>query len=145
MQLSTHFDLDEFTISEYAIRNGIDNTPNDDILDNLRFLCSMLEEVRSLLDKPMIITSGYRCPKLNSAIGGSKNSQHTQGLAADFICPQFGTPYQVAEEIMSSNIRFDQLIHEGKWAHISMSETPRREVLTAKFMPKVHYLKGLQK
>lgn len=144
MYLSSHFSLEEFVTSGYAVRNGIDNTPNDEQIDNLRFLCSTLEEIRLLLDKPMIILSGYRCPKLNSAIGGAKNSQHTLGLAADFICPQFGTPYDVADEIMRANIRVDQLIYEGSWVHVSISDAPRMEYLTARFNP-LRYEKGIRK
>ena len=144
MYLSAHFDLAEFVTSETAERYGIDNTPNDEIVDNLRFLCSTLEEVRQLLDKPLIIKSGYRCPKLNSAIGGAKTSQHMLGLAADFICPQFGSAYDVAYEIARSNMRFDQLIYEGSWVHISISDMPRHDILTARFNP-LSYEKGIQK
>ena len=145
MYLSAHFDLDEFITSETATRYGIDNTPNDEIVDNLRFLASMLEEVRILLDnKPIIIKSGYRCPKLNSAIGGAKTSQHMQGLAADFICPSYGTPYDICYEISASNLRFDQLIYEGNWVHISVSDQPRGDRLTAYFNPS-RYVKGIIK
>lgn len=148
MYLSAHFDLDEFITSETATRYGIDNTPNEEIVDNLRFLASMMEEVRLLLDKPIIIKSGYRCPKLNSAIGGAKTSQHMQGLAADFICPQFGKPYDVADEISRSDLRFDQLIYEGKngkpWVHISVSDQPRWERLTKEYNPD-KYVKGIIK
>ena len=150
MYLSAHFDLDEFITSETATRYGIDNTPNDDIVDNLRFLASMMEEVRILLgNKPITIKSGYRCPKLNSAIGGSKTSQHMQGLAADFICPQYGTPYDIADEISRSDLRFDQLIYEGAngsnpWIHMSVSDQPRGDRLTAYFNP-TRYVKGIVK
>lgn len=142
--LSAHFTLEEMVTSETATRYGIDNTPNDDTVDNLRFLSSTLEEVRILLDKPLLIKSGYRCPKLNSAIGGSKTSQHMLGLAADFICPQFGTPFDVVSEIARSTLIFDQLIYEGSWVHISITEAPRHEILTARFNP-TRYEKGINK
>ena len=131
MNLSAHFSLGELTVSQEASRRGIDNIPSLEIVDNLRWLASLLEEIRDLLGTPIIISSGYRSPKLNSTIGGSKNSQHVQGLAADFISPNFGDPYEVASAISSSALKYDQLILEyGSWVHISISDTPRRQDLT---------------
>lgn len=129
--LTAHFSLDELTVSETAARKGIDNTPSQEVVDNLQFLCSTLEEIRDLLGVPILITSGYRSPKLNAAIGGAKNSQHVEGLAADFIAPSYGSPWIVAKAIATSGIRFDQCIYEmGRWVHISVSETPRCQVLS---------------
>lgn len=131
MNLSKHFTLAEMTISQEAARRGIDNTPGLEVVDNLRWLSSLLEEVRALLGNPIAISSGYRSPKLNSAIGGAKSSQHVQGMAADFICPGFGDPYEVASAISRSALAYDQLIHEyGRWVHISISDTPRRQDLS---------------
>ena len=144
MYLSAHFDLAEFTTSQTAERLGINNTPDDEIIDNLRFLASMMEEIRLLLGKPITITSGYRSPKLNAAIRGSASSQHMKGLAADFICTAYGTPYEVADEIARSNLNFDQLIYEGQWVHVSVSDQPRHDILTAKFNP-LRYIKGIVK
>lgn len=72
---------------------------------------------------------------MNKAVGGTSASQHTQGLAADFICPQFGMPRSVASYLLDhSTLRFDQMIWEGQWVHISFVATnPRRQVLTAHF------------
>lgn len=144
MYLTANFSFAELTASQTAARRGIDNTPPDDVLDNMRALASLLEDVRRLLGKPISISSGYRSPALNTAIGGSANSQHCKGQAADFICPKFGTPYDVADAIARSNIAFDQLIYEGTWCHISWSETPRHEVLTARFKP-IRYEGGLHR
>jgi len=131
MNLSTHFTLDEMTVSQEAARRGIDNTPSLEIVDNLRWTASLLEEVRELLGVSIIVTSGYRSPKANAAIGGAKNSQHVRGFAADIIAPDFGDPYQVAKAISESSIRYDQLINEfGRWVHISVSEAPRRQDLS---------------
>lgn len=128
MNLSKHFTLAEMTVSQEASRRGIDNTPGLEVVDNLRWTASLLEELRDLLGHPILISSGYRSPKLNSAIGGSKSSQHVQGLAADFICPGFGDPYEVSNAISQSTIKYDQLIHEyGRWVHISISDAPRRQ------------------
>src|SRR5512147_97519 len=129
MQLSTHFRLSEFTSSQTATRRGIDNTPSREVVDALKRTALGLEAVRSLLMAPIIITSGYRSPALNKAIGGAKNSQHVRGEAVDFICPGFGSPKEVCEAINRSSLQFDQLIYEGTWIHISFSEKPKREAL----------------
>ena len=79
---------------------------------------------------PITVTSGYRCPALNAAIGGAKDSQHMRGEAADFICPRFGTPTEVAAALRDSGIEYDQLLLEfGRWVHISFSAAPRRQAL----------------
>lgn len=144
MQLSTHFRLSEFTSSQTATRRGIDNTPPREVVDALKRTALGLEAVRSLLMAPIIITSGYRSPALNKAIGGAKNSQHVKGEAVDFICPGFGSPKEVCEAINRSSLQFDQLIYEGTWIHISFSEKPKREALTAHFnVSGVSYSKGI--
>lgn len=132
MNLSPNFSLAELTHSQTASRREIDNRPPDSVVGNMRsILCPGLEKIRALLGKPILISSGYRSPVLNVAVGGSKTSQHTQGLAADFTCPGFGSPLAVAHAIKNSDIEFDQLIHEfGSWVHVSFSKTPRRQVLT---------------
>ena len=148
MKLSAHFALDEFTRSDYATRHGIDNTPPGFVLTNLRMLAARLERVRLILGTPLLITSGYRCPLLNRAIGGSTTSAHVGGLAADFISPEYGNAFAVARAIEANGdeIDFDQLIYEGGWVHVGFSALtqPRREVLTAKFRNgRAHYSEGL--
>lgn len=132
MKLSPHFLLDEFTVSQEAARLGLSNTPPVSAVNNLRKLAETMEQVRELLGQPIIVSSGYRAPRVNKAIGGSRRSAHMQGLACDFICPRFGTPLAVAKEIAGSIIEFDQLIHEfGRWVHIGLAEVPRRQLLSA--------------
>lgn len=146
MQLSAHFSLDELTFSQEAVRRGIDNTPDANVLANLQMLAAGLERVRSLLGYPVDVSSGYRCPKLNTAIGGSRNSQHIQGLAADFTSRLYGHPFDICKLIEENKyqVGFDQLIYEGRWVHISFADTPRLEVLTARFANGgVAYTKGL--
>ena len=136
MNLSQHFTLAEMTASDYAERKGIDNTPAPDIIENLKRTAEKLEECRSLLGYPIHISSGFRCSKVNSAIGGKPTSSHVQGLAADIKCPQFGLPHEVCQKIADSDIQFDQLILEyatpdGKgWVHIGLGSKNRRQVLT---------------
>ena len=147
MQLSEHFSLKEFTYSEIATRKGIDNTPNTEMLENLRMLALRLEGVRDVLSMPIHITSGYRSPKLNAAIGSKPTSSHVNGLAVDFICPSFGDPLEICHKLKEhwAEIEFDQLIYEGDWVHISCSDDhPRHEILTAHFMNgSVLYSRGL--
>jgi hypothetical protein len=131
-QLSPHFTLEEMIASQEAARKGIDNTPTSEIVEHLRETCAQLETVRGILgDRPISISSGYRCPKLNEAIGGAKDSAHMSGYAVDFICPSFGGPLTVCQAIAASGIVYDQLIHEyGNWTHISFDPRKRREALT---------------
>jgi hypothetical protein len=145
MKLSEHFNLDEFTASETALRRGIDNTPSPVITEKLRMLAATLEQVRSLLDNNSIrISSGFRCLALNRAIGSGDLSAHVLGYAVDFTCPKFGTPKEVANKIAESPIKFDQLIYEGTWVHLSVDPRNRREVLTAHFgKGKTSYTKGI--
>jgi hypothetical protein len=92
---------------------------------------------------PLEISSGYRCPELNSRVGGAKTSQHTRGQAADFTCDKFGPPLDIIKTIRVSDIDFDQCILEyAKWVHISFRAAPRGKVLTI-YDSKEGYLDGL--
>lgn len=133
MNLSENFTLEELTASEVALRKGIDNTPDAEIIAHLTELATGLEEVRRLLGVPMHINSGYRSPKVNIAVGGSATSAHCDGYAADFVAPQFGTPVEVCRAIRDSGIKFDQIIFEGTWTHLSFDPKMRQRVLTAHF------------
>lgn len=135
--LSTHFTLEELTDSQTAARQGIDNTPDTETIERLKLTCYGMEEVRKELeDKPILISSGYRSPALNKAIGGALNSQHVLGQAVDFTCPSFGTPAQIVSAIKQSDIPYDQVILEyfdpvkkTGWVHISFSPRNRRSAL----------------
>jgi hypothetical protein len=133
MILTAHFSLDEFTISQTAARAGIDNTIPTELLPNIKRVAGALEIVRGVLDVPVLISSGYRCPALNSLVGGVPTSAHTRGLAADFTAPAFGTPLQVARKLVEEGIVWDQLIYEfGTWVHLGLAITDdaaRHEVL----------------
>jgi zinc D-Ala-D-Ala carboxypeptidase len=144
--LSEHFTLEEFVISQIAVRKEIDNTPSADIVRNLRRLAAILENIRSFLGGVFIlISSGYRSPPLNTAVGGSAKSAHMLGLAADFTAPSFGTVIQVARKISGSDISYDQLIHEyGSWVHIGLANNgvePRKQNLS--IFKGTGYLKGI--
>lgn len=129
--LSAFFTIEELTDSQIAARKGIDNMPDVDILCNLQRTAMRLDEVRKLLGKPIIVSSGYRSPALNKTIGGSATSDHMTGNAVDFICPAFGSPQQVFDRIKHSGIKFDQLICElGRWVHIGFGAKNRGQCLS---------------
>ena len=133
MNLTDNFSLEELTASSTAVRLSIDNTPSLEIVAHLTQCAMGLEKVRALLGCPMHIDSGYRCQDLNKAVGGASNSAHMQGYAADFICPDFGTPVEIVRAIAASDIEFDKCIQEGTWVHISFDPAARRELLIANF------------
>src|SRR5437773_3755303 len=123
MQLSQHFSLEELVASETAARQGIDNTPDPRTLTNLIRLAETLERARRALDNhAMLITSGYRSETLNRVVGGSSSSMHTLGLAADFICPSFGSPFEVCRQLVRAQVPLDQLILEfAEWTHLGLA------------------------
>jgi hypothetical protein len=136
MQLSAHFTLAEFTASETAARHGISNDLPAELLANAKATCEMLERIRKFLTEhhgllrgaPIFITSGYRGVKLNALIGGSKNSAHTQALAADWHCPVAGRPVEIARLLAPhvDRLGIGQLINEfpsahGGWVHTQVT------------------------
>ena len=134
MQLSKNFTLKELTHSDTATRKGLDNTPTSEALANLERLVNLI--LQPLRDKlgPIRINSGYRSYKVNKAVGGANNSQHTKGQAADIVFLKEDL-YKAFEYIKDSNLPYDQLILEfDSWIHISICELgnkPRRQVLEA--------------
>lgn len=133
-KISPNFTLEELTHSETAVRRGINNEANAVIKNNLTITAANMESVRELLgNNPIIISSGYRSPALNRAVGGSAKSAHMDGWAVDFICPRFGTPKQIVDKLKDSDIKFDQVIEEGTWVHISFAPARRKQVLKATF------------
>lgn len=131
----SHFTIEELCASESATRLGIKNIPTANSLVNLKSLIVELEKVRELLgNKSIHINSGYRSPTLNRFIGGSNTSAHCFGYAADFTCKDFGTPKQIVQTIKDSGLKYDQLIYEGTWVHISFDPNKmRQQTLTATF------------
>lgn len=133
MNLSPNFTLEEMIASETAARYGIDNTPPNDVLMNLRRLALFLEEVRKVLGMPLHINSAYRSPEANQKVGGKPTSQHCKGCAAD-IKVKGMTPDQVVKAIIKAGLDYDQVIREfDSWTHVSISNTkaekPRKMAL----------------
>jgi uncharacterized protein YcbK (DUF882 family) len=134
MNLSPNFTLDELIASQTAARKGLDNTPNATEVANLVRVAALLEEVRALLNKPILINSGFRSKPVNDAVGSRDTSQHRIGCAADIRVTGM-TPREVVEACIKANIGYDQIIEEfGSWTHISVpdspSRPPRRQALT---------------
>jgi len=126
MQLTEHFSLQEMTVSEIGQRRGLDNTPNATEIVNLVRIASLLEQVRKLINKPIIVNSAFRSKAVNDAVGSRDTSQHRIGCAADIRVPGM-TPKEVVEACIKANIPFDQIIEEfGSWTHISVPDSPSR-------------------
>ena len=125
MQLSKNFTLEELTFSDAAMRHGIDNTPNDEIIENLKRLCALvLEPIREIVHKPVQVTSGYRCPIVNSLVGSKVTSQHIRGCAAD-IKVSGVTPDVLIKAIIGAGLPYEQVIREfDSWTHISVPNDP---------------------
>lgn len=145
MKLTEHFKLEEFTHSPTATQLKIDNSVPDDLMPNIQLTAIKLELVRKALGRPIIITSGYRCPKLNARVGGVSTSAHTKGLAVDFHS-SYGTPKEICQRLIDAGVQFDKLIQEhNQWVHIGFSPSNNRQiVLTAiKRGGKTVYVNGL--
>jgi hypothetical protein len=137
MQLTPHFSLAELTVTN----TKIDNIPSKEVIEVLRTTAFYMEKVREILGNVAItINSGYRSPDVNRQVGGTSNSSHTYGYAVDFTA--YGhTPLTISNILSKSNLKFDQLIYEKTWVHISFDPRMRGDILTLKGKGK--YVKGI--
>lgn len=124
-RLTQHFDLSEFTESSTAKKLGIINVPDLRICNNIEYGCvNVLEPLAEYLKEPIIISSGYRCLKLNKAVGGKPTSQHMTGEAADIHIPNAEYARKVFDFLKVSKF-VDQLLYEksknAQWLHVSWS------------------------
>jgi len=151
MNLTKNFTLSEMTKSETALRKGLDNTPGETEIGNLKLLCEkVLQPVRDHFGKGVKVNSGYRSPEVNSSVGGSRTSDHCQGQASDIEIP--GIPNAELAEWIKDNLEFRQLILEfytpgipdSGWVHVSYDPADlKKQVLTAtKKDGKTVYLPG---
>ena len=132
MKLSLNFSLKELTASQTADRKGIDNTPTEEHIENLKLLCeNILQPTR---DEWGIISvsSGYRSPELCLAIGSSERSQHSRGQAADFECHRVDN--KMLFEWITNELDYDQAILEfyngtpdSGWIHVSYNKDGNRK------------------
>jgi len=152
MKLSANFSLSELTKSESASRLGLDNDPTQEIISSLQALVNhILQPVRDKFG-PVVVTSGYRSPEVNKAIGGSATSDHCKGQAADFEV--LGKDNRELAIWIAENMQFTQLILEfykpgvpdSGWVHCSFDPgNLKRQVLTAeKVNGKTVYSTGIK-
>lgn len=130
MQLSKNFSLAEMVASGTAKRMNIDNTPNEEVLGNLTKLAEeVLQPIRDAWGAPVVVSSAYRCPKLNKAVGGVENSDHKFGCAADI--------HTLSDKVVDNKKLFDLIVKmadDGKiscrqiideygynWIHVSIN------------------------
>ena len=142
MKISTHLNLAEVTRSDTAKRNGIDNTPTAEHLENFKLLAEkVFEPIRLHFKEPIFISSGYRSKALNDFIGGSASSQHCKGQAIDIDMDgsKGGVTNKMVFDFIKSRLDFDQLIAEfpensnPAWVHVSYVKTGnRKQILVAK-------------
>jgi hypothetical protein len=138
-RLSPNFTLSEMVKSETAVRRGLDNTPGQTEVDNLKILAEkVLQPVREHYKKGVKVNSGFRHPEVNAAVGGSKTSDHCRGQAADIEIP--GVANADLAEWIKNNLDFTQLILEfytpgipdSGWVHVSYdSSNLKKQVMTA--------------
>ena len=152
MNLSANFTLKELTKSDTATRLGLDNTPDDEALENLKTLCEMvLQPVREHYGKSVTVNSAYRSPESNAAVNGSKSSDHCKGMAADIEIVGVANA-DLAQWIMD-NLEYTQLILEfytpgipdSGWVHVSYdpNNLKKQELTATKVAGKTTYLNGL--
>jgi zinc D-Ala-D-Ala carboxypeptidase len=153
MQLTNNFSLKELTVSDTATRLGLDNTPNETVIANLKTLAeNILQPVREHYGKSVKVNSGYRAPEVNAAVGGSKTSDHCKGQAADIEIT--GVANGDLAKYIAENFKFTQVILEfytqgipdSGWVHVSYDSNDLKcQTLTAvKQNGKTVYLPGLQ-
>jgi zinc D-Ala-D-Ala carboxypeptidase len=155
MRLTEHFSLEELTHSSTAVRLGIDNSPPDQVVGNLRLLADGLEQIRRVTGHALHIDCGYRCEALERLLCAKDYAAwctlhghvedeaswalyfaakaHPQGFAADFTCTAFGSPLEIVRVIRASGIKFDKAICEGAWVHVSFAPALRGVVMSASF------------
>jgi zinc D-Ala-D-Ala carboxypeptidase len=141
MKLSQHFTLHELTRSDTALRLGIDNSLPPQLTNKALETAHMMERIRTYLselaskDVPIVVTSGYRSPALNTAIGGAEQSDHQRMMAVDFRAPAFGSAQQVCRALAPAvnSLQIGQLILEySSWVHVSLAVPvkPQNRVIT---------------
>ena len=152
MNLSANFTLKELTKSDTATRLGIDNTPDEATIENIKLLCQeVLQPIRDHFGKSVTVNSCFRSPESNAAVGGSKTSDHCLGRAADIEIDGIPNP-ELAQWIMD-NLDYTQLILEfytqgqpnSGWVHVSYdpNNIKMQELTAVKVAGKTQYLNGL--
>lgn len=128
-----YFTIEELCHSDTANARGIDNTPTEEVKENIQALIdNVLDPLREAYGKPIYVNSGYRCPELNKAVGGVSTSEHQSGRAADIDTHDYNENKKLFELVQELNLPFRQLIDESNlsWVHISYNANDiKRQVL----------------
>ena len=118
-----YFTFTEFERSDTATKYAIDNSIPDSAKKNIAALVdTVLDPLREAWGKPITVTSGYRCPELNKAVGGAKTSHHLSGMAADISTGNKVDNRRLYDLVLKLGLPFTQLIDESNfsWVHISL-------------------------
>lgn len=132
MKLSEHFTLEEMVRSATANRNNIPNTPSQAEIQWLQYLCvNVLEPLRNYMGRPITVSSGYRCPRLNALVGGVAKSQHQYGQAADIhiLNKQDGDKifaYLKTNKYVSKALYERSKSTGSRWIHVAVAAVPVR-------------------
>ena len=123
--MDIYFTTKEMTKSQIAELYHIENTPNKEVIENLKKVMYILDMIRVYIRKPIFINSGYRCKRLNEMVGGVQNSMHTKGLAADFRTGE-KEDIKIMFEFLKANqkkFKIIELINYKTFIHVGVSET----------------------
>ena len=123
--MAIYFTIKEMTKSQIAKLQNIDNTPTEEVIENLKKVMYVLDMVRVHMGKPIFVNSGYRCRKLNEIVGGVHKSMHTRGLAADFRTDKIEDINKMFEFLKENDKDFKivELINYTTFIHMGISET----------------------
>ena len=127
-QLSEHFMLEEMCYSRVGVENGVENIPGREAIVALKYLATeLLEPLRKLYGKPVVVTSGYRSEEVNRLVGGVPGSQHTRGGAADCYVPDAA---ELLAVLRQSGLEFDQAIlyRKRNFLHLSLKKTGKNRM-----------------
>lgn len=128
-----YFSFQEMERSDTAVRYAIDNSIPENLKNNVaRLVDNVLDPLREAWGRPLAVSSGYRCPALNKAVGGSATSHHLRGMAADITTGNNADNRRLFQLIINLGLPFTQLIDERdfSWVHVSYDpENVKRQVL----------------
>lgn len=144
MKLSKYFTLEELTYSAKGQALKLPNIPDEATRRTMILTATNMDKIREHLGHPIIVSSCFRSPAVNLAVGGSATSYHLKAQAVDFTCPGFGTPYDVARAVLEltkkdPSFLVHEVIHEfTQWVHVSFpvpGELAKNRIRTARKVP----------
>ena len=134
MQITPHFTFEEMTYSLRAQKEGIRNEPGrEETVAITRLVCCLLEPARQRYGKRMIISSGFRCEKLNRSVNGKTSSQHRKGEAADIVADDMQELFDIFAEMEHDQLLFEHNSKGDWWLHVSYKATGNRNITIADY------------